>query len=456
MGFESTRRDRLAALSAGLAVAASALMLFASILASTAQAYVAGLLKLLAGSVEGLGNATIAVAARGGSEALSPAAAALALRRYASATGLSALAAALTGVLLPAAALAARSGRGRGLHRFLLAWGLLVALMEAALARSSPAYSGPYLAPLAALAGGLLVAAAGALPGRLARQAAAVALAGGLLVAAGVYMGAYPLDASTAGLSWLTSVNLGVKETIGARGLRALTDPAFAAKGLAAPRLEEAAARLGSLEKLMAEGRASGDTVKSALEGVAETLRGVAEYLPDPLASKALSLASMAGELADRGASPGDVEALRSGVAELAGEVGELKLNSRGVAAGLEAVQLLHPVVLALASTLGAAAAFTRGSRRAALAALAVAAASLAAAYVYASTLTGPARLAGEYIGLMGRRSLEVRTYPHWKAAATAAGLVSASLWAALAASALAAAGGLLYAAARLPASRRG
>lgn len=450
MASQQARFGGLARFAPTLIVLASAAFLFAALFASIAQVYLAGLILNIADKVEDLKGVSLSIASPADTGTLSPTEAAALLQRYAAAIGISALVASLSGIIILTVAVNARKGKYRGLQRFLTLWGILLALMAASLAMSRPIYSGSVMAVLLVVVGGLLVAASGAMPTRLGKYAAIAAVVGGLLVAGGVYMGAFPLKTSSADFSWLNDVDLGVKHNIGVKGLNAIVDPAFALKGKVTPRLEsQVVNRLDYLAKLIEEGKATKDIVSGTLTDVANELRAIAKSLPDNLAAEALRLADRAESMANSNVGVDDVNALKSDAVKLVDKVSKVQLGTQGVATGLEAIALLHPVIIGVASILGAAAYFT-GERRGLIVAVSVLVTSAYMALLSLNLLGGPVKLASDYINMLGMGSLEVRTYTTWKAAATASGLTGISLSVAFLASLLAILGSLLYLLSRL------
>ncbi len=445
MASQQARLGGLARFAPTLIVAASVAFLFAALFASIAQVYLAGLILNIADKVENLKGVSLSITSPSGPNMLSPAEAATLLQKYAASLGISAVITSLTGIIVLTVAVNARKGKYKGLQRFLILWGVLLALMAASLARSDPIYTGGSMATLLVLTGGLLIVVSGAMPARLSRYAAIAAVIGGLLVAGGVYMGAFPLKTSTANFSWLNDVDLGVQHNIGVKGLNAIVDPAFALKGKVTPKLEgQVVNRLNYLAKLIEEGRATKDIISGTLTDVSDELRSIAESLPDDLAAEALRLADKAESMANSNVGVDDVNALKNDAIKLIDKVNKVELGTQGVATGLEAIALLHPVIIGIASILGAAAYFVSGRRNLIIAAT-ILIASLYMALLSSNILVGPVKLAGDYINMLGMGSLEIRTYTTWKAAATASGLTGISLGVAFLASLLAALGSLLY-----------
>ncbi len=446
MASQQSRVRGLASPAPTLIVAASVAFLFAALFASIAQVYITGLILNIAEKVENLKGVMVTISTTSGASEFKPVEAAALMRNYASSLGIAALLTALSGVTILTVAVNGRKGRIRGLERYLVIWGLLVALMVVTLSRSAPIYNGGGLAVILETIGGFLIAAAGILPSRIARYAAAAALIGGLLVAGGVYMGAYPLKTSTANFQWLSEVDLGVQHNIGAKGLNAIVDPSFALKGKITPKLQgQVVNRLDYLIKMMNEGRASGDIVSTALTDIAAELRSAAESLPEDLSAEALKLAGRAEQMANSNVGFEDLKALKNDVIKLIDEVNNLKPGTQGVATGLEVVALVHPFIIGVASVLGSAAVFLRNNKRTLIIVATVIIASALAAFVTYNVLSGPVKLASDYINMLGMGNLEIRTYTTWKAAATASGLAGISLGVAFLGSLLALLGGILY-----------
>lgn len=455
MAVQQSRLSGLARYATPAILAAAVVFLIATVFASIAEAYAAGLILMISKRVEGVQVSAINVTTPEGVAQLAPQQAAAAMAKYASSVGVVSVLTALTGVVLLSAASSVRRGKYRGLQRYLVLWGLLFALTAALLGGSKPIYSGSTAAVSLAVLGGLLLTVAGLLPSRLSKHALIVAVVGGLLAAAGVYMGAFPLKESTANFSWLTRVDLGVQYNIGAQGLYSIADPSQAFRDKIVDTLKgDVAERLDELAKLLDQGKASQSQAKATLREVASTLKSLAGKVPSGFSTDLIELAGRAESLADSPeVTTGDVVSLRDAVVNLAAKAESLGFGSKSVGTGLEVTAAAHPVIVATASVLGATAYFAR-SRRGLILAVALVIISAYAAYATLEVAQGPVKAASSQLDEIGRRSLEIRSYPTWKTPATSLGLAGLGMWTAFLAAVIALIGGLLYLAGSLASIR--
>lgn len=444
---------RLGRTSVALLLIGASAFLIAAVFASIAHGYLAAFTFYAATELEDdvQGNETIMVTVGGATADARDAVAAL--YPYAAATGLAGLLVALSGVAVLAGVRACWRGPCRGVERLALFWALTAAGMFALLAASRPLYTGPPTAATLGLLGSLLIAAAAAMPSRLAKAAALLGIVGALLVGAGVYSGAYPYKAGSVDLFWLNNVTTLTEIRNGLVLAGAIIDPVWPLKDSVAPRLNDTAASLLETADLIEKGNLSDplflESVRGRLESDAQELLALAAWLSGPQAERAEALAARVAGLAQANPpSAQEVRAVAGEVARLSEEVSGLPPTRLNVAAHLEALALVYPGT-ALAGALAAASALAPGRARPLLIAVAVAVAGVAVFYASLAAFTGPAKVASlQASASEPARSLEIRALPTWRALATAIGLVRISSFLGIFAGLLIAAGAAIAAAA--------